>query len=86
MSDLVALFDTAVAHSRLITQRPDNATLLRLYALFKQASIGDATGERPEMFDMVATAKYDAWDALSGMSRDDAMRAYIDLVALLRAG
>lgn len=83
MSDLSARFEQAVADSKELSQRPDNATLLKLYALYKQASTGDAEGERPGFADMVARAKWDAWNALKGQSAAEAMQAYIDLVASL---
>ena len=86
MSDLKARFDDAVTASRQLSARPSNATLLTLYALFKQASLGDVSGERPDMFDAIGTAKYDAWDALRGASRDAAMQRYIELIAKLQAG
>ena len=65
-------------------ERPDNMTLLKIYALFKQASVGDATGERPGFTDMVGRAKFDAWDALKGTSADDAKQQYIDLIEDLK--
>ena len=55
-------------------------TLLKIYALFKQASSGDAEGKRPGFTDIVGRAKWDAWDALKGMSKEDAMQQYIDLI------
>ena len=85
MSDLKTRFDDAVARSKTLTRRPDNATLLKLYASYKQASLGDATGARPDVFDLVATAKFDAWDAIQGTSRDDAMAAYVELIDKLSA-
>ncbi len=80
MSDLHTAFTDAIAASKELTQRPDNATLLQLYALYKQASAGDAQGERPGFSDMVGRAKWDAWNDIKGMSADDAMQQYIDLV------
>ncbi len=65
--------------------RPDNDTMLKLYALYKQSTHGDATGERPGGFDFVARAKFDAWSALKGMSGEDAMHKYIQLVRSLRS-
>jgi acyl-CoA-binding protein len=59
-------------------------TLLKIYALFKQGSSGDATGERPGFTDMVGRAKYDAWAALKGTSQDDAMQQYVDLIEDLK--
>jgi acyl-CoA-binding protein len=81
---LQASFDQAVADSKNLPERPDNMTLLKMYALYKQASSGDAGGERPGFSDMIGRAKWDAWDALKGTSKDDAMQQYIDLVASLK--
>ena len=77
-------FEQAVADSKTLPERPDNLTLLKLYALYKQASSGDATGERPGMTDFVARAKWDAWDALKGTAPEAAMQQYIDLVEELK--
>ena len=84
MADLLAAFEKAQADSRNLPERPDNATLLKLYALYKQATQGDVDGERPGFSDMVGRAKWDAWQALSGTERDDAMQQYIDLVEELK--
>ncbi|CAL60999.1 Acyl-CoA-binding protein (ACBP) [Herminiimonas arsenicoxydans] len=73
-------FDQAVTDSKNLPERPDNLTLLKIYGLFKQASGGDATGEQPGMTDFVARAKWDAWNNLKGLSRDEAMQQYVDLV------
>lgn len=77
-------FEQAVVDSKNLPERPDNMTLLKLYGLFKQASAGDADGERPGFTDMIGRAKYDAWDALKGVSREDAMQQYVDLIADLK--
>ena len=77
-TELQAAFDAAIARSKTLTTRPDNLTLLQLYGLYKQGSNGDATGERPGMTDFVARAKWDAWAALKGTSRAQAMQRYID--------
>ena len=66
-----------------LAERPDNATLLRLYALYKQATAGDADGETPSGLDFVRRAKYEAWEEISGTSTAEAMQQYIDLVATL---
>ena len=84
MSDMKAQFEQAVAAARQLTAKPGNATLLAIYALYKQATRGDVTGERPGSFDLVGTAKYDAWEARQGTSRQDAMAAYIALIAGLK--
>lgn len=81
---LQAQFDQAVADSKNLPERPDNMTLLKLYALFKQASEGDVQGERPGFTNMVARAKYDAWDAFKGTSQEAAMQQYVDLVTELK--
>ena len=80
MSDLKALFEKAAADSKNLTERPDNDTLLKLYALFKQGTSGDASGKRPGMMDFVGRAKYDAWAEIKGMAGEDAMQKYVDLV------
>ncbi len=69
-----------------LPQRPDNDTLLEIYALFKQSSQGDATGKRPGMLDFVGRAKFDAWAKLKGRTNDQAMQDYIDLVERLKKG
>ncbi|MEQ1697124.1 MAG: acyl-CoA-binding protein [Hyphomicrobiaceae bacterium] len=85
MSDLKARFEAAVAATKTLTKRPDNATLLAIYANFKQATEGDIRGERPEMFDRVACAKFDAWEAIEGTSTEDAMAKYVVIVETLKA-
>jgi acyl-CoA-binding protein len=84
MSDLQDAFQTAVAASKQLPEKPDNMTLLKLYALYKQASEGDAEGKRPGFADLVGRAKYDAWAAVKGESSDGAMQQYIDLVESLQ--
>jgi len=84
MADLTPAFERAQAESRNLPERPDNATLLKIYALFKQATTGAAHGERPGFADMVGRAKWDAWHSLAGTSREDAMRQYIDLIEELK--
>ncbi len=82
--DIDQEFLQAQAESKNLPERPDNATLLKLYALFKQGSAGDANGERPGATDFVARAKWDAWQQLSGTSAEDAKRQYIDLIEELK--
>lgn len=77
-------FAQAQIESKNLPERPDNMTLLKIYALFKQGSSGDVTGERPGMTDFVARAKYDAWAQLQGTSREEAMQQYIDLIEELK--
>ncbi len=84
MADLKAAFETAVAESKQLPEKPDNMTLLKIYALYKQASAGDVDGKRPGFTDMVGRAKYDAWAAVTGQSQDEAMQGYIDLIESLK--
>lgn len=77
-------FEAAVAQSKSLPERPDNMTLLKIYALYKQGSSGDVTGDRPGFTDMVGRAKYDAWAGLKGTSTDEAMQQYIDLIESLK--
>lgn len=78
--ELQQQFESAVARSKELTQRPSNEELLNLYGLFKQASEGDVTGDRPGGFDFKAIAKYDAWAELKGKSKEQAMQDYIALM------
>ena len=77
-------FQQAQADSKNLPERPDNMTLLKIYALFKQGSAGDVEGSRPGFTDMVGRAKYDAWANLKGTSQEDAMQQYIDLIEELK--
>ena len=83
MSDLKTRFDAAVAHSKNLSERPDNATLLKIYGLYKQATAGDNAEKKPGFSDMVGRAKWDAWNGLKGASNDEAMQQYIDLIESL---
>ena len=85
MSDIQAAFEQAAKDVQSLSDRPDNDTLLRLYALYKQGSEGDVSGAKPGFFDFVGTAKYEAWAKLKGTSRDEAMQKYVDLVKKLTA-
>ncbi|WP_300327483.1 acyl-CoA-binding protein [Accumulibacter sp.] len=80
MSELQSRFEAAVAASRSLPERPDNNTLLKLYALYKQATDGDVAGRRPGFTDMVGRAKYDAWASLQGIAAADAMQQYVSLI------
>ena len=84
-ASLDADFDAAASASKTLRKAPDNDTLLALYSLYKQATVGDVSGERPGALDMVNRAKFDAWSGRKGTSREDAMKAYIELVTKLKA-
>ena len=85
MSDLQSLFEAAEANSKLLSEKPDNPTLLKIYGLYKQATLGDNAEKKPSFSDFVARAKWDAWTANKGLSQDEAKQKYIDLIESLRA-
>lgn len=78
-------FNAAVAKSKDLTKRPSNEELLDLYALFKQATDGDVSGDRPGGFDFKAIAKFDAWAAKKGQTKEQAMTEYVALMSKLQA-
>lgn len=84
MSDLKSQFEAAVANSKNLSERPDNATLLKIYGLYKQATTGDITEKKPGFSDMVGRAKWDAWNGFKGTAADAAQQQYIDLIESLR--
>ena len=86
MTDIDARFAQAQEEAKQLPQRPGNLTLLRLYALFKQATEGDARAGRPGATDIVGKYKHDAWAALQGMSRTAARQQYVELVEALKNG
>ncbi len=85
MADLKATFEQAAAAAKQLPKKPDNNTLLKLYALYKQATSGDVAGSRPTGFDMEGKLKYDAWAKLKGKTKDAAMQEYVALVESLKA-
>ncbi|HEY4373760.1 MAG TPA: acyl-CoA-binding protein [Burkholderiales bacterium] len=84
MSDLQAQFEKAVADSTQLPERPENQTLLELYALYKQATAGDNAGTRPGFTDIAGRMKFDAWAAIKGKSTEEAMQEYVDLIESLK--
>ena len=84
MADLKSQFEKAVADSKSLPEKPDNATLLKIYALYKQATGGDVEGKRPGFTDMVGRAKWDAWNGIKGKSSDEAMGEYVELIESLK--
>ena len=79
-------FEAAQTRAKSLSEKPSNDDLLALYSLFKQATDGDVQGERPSGFDFVGGAKFDAWEKRRGMTSDEAMTAYVELVDQLAAG
>lgn len=81
--ELQQQFEAAVSKSKELTKRPSNEELLLLYALFKQGSEGDVSGDRPGGFDFKAIAKYDAWAEHKGKTKEAAMQEYVSLMEKL---
>lgn len=79
MSDLAQRFTAAQARIKPVTGL-GNDVLLALYALYKQATVGDVTGTRPGMLALKDRAKFDAWAQRKGMTAEAAMAAYIAIV------
>lgn len=84
MSDLKKKFETAAADVQKLKKRPDDEDMLRLYALYKQSTVGDVSGERPGAFSFADRAKYDAWAKLEGTDSNNAMESYVKLVERLK--
>lgn len=84
MADLKSQFEQAVKDSKSLPEKPDNMTLLKIYALYKQASSGDVEGKRPGFSDLVGRAKWDAWNEAKGKSAESAMQDYVDLIESLK--
>jgi acyl-CoA-binding protein len=78
-------FGDAQARVKTLTKAPSTSELLELYALYKQGSGGDVDGKRPGMLDIKGRAKFDAWTGKKGLTRDQAMEAYVALVDKLLA-
>lgn len=85
MADLQQAFEQAQKDVQGLPRKPGNDVLLKLYALYKQGTVGDVTGDRPGGFDFVGAAKYDAWAGLRGLSQEEAQREYVNLVETLKA-
>ncbi|RUL71903.1 acyl-CoA-binding protein [Dyella choica] len=84
MNELDSQFHQAADEARQLRQRPDNDTLLSLYALYKQALEGDVHDCQPtSFFDFIGTAKQEAWGRLKGMPQGEAMQRYVELVRQL---
>ena len=83
MTEINSRFEQAAIAAKSLPERPDNDTLLQMYALYKQGSSGDVSGDKPGFFDFVASAKYEAWEKLSGLSMEDAKKQYVELVTKL---
>ncbi|WP_369600842.1 acyl-CoA-binding protein [Hahella sp. SMD15-11] len=87
MSDLKQKFEEAVNLVKTAEGdfKPSNELKLELYGLYKQATEGDVQGKRPGMMDFVGRAKYDAWAALKGLSKEEAMQRYVNAIEDLKS-
>ena len=83
MSKTKPEFEKAAKAVKSLPERPDNETMLQLYAMYKQGSVGDVNGDKPAFFDFVGVAKFEAWERLKGTPREEAQERYISLVAKL---
>lgn len=83
MADLKKQFEDAAKKALNLKDRPDNDSMLKLYALYKQGAQGDVSGEKPGFFDFVGVAKYEAWAKLKGTAEETAQKQYVDLVKKL---
>lgn len=83
MTETQDRFQRAAEAVHQLDEKPDNDTLLKLYALYKQGSEGDVSGEKPGFFDFVGLAKYEAWEKLAGTPPEEAQQRYVDLVKAL---
>ena len=86
MGNVDAQFEQAQVDVKGLSEKPGNMTLLRLYALFKQATEGDVHGDKPGFADIVGKYKYDAWASLKGTAQDVAKQHYVELVESLKNG
>ncbi|KAM8903613.1 acyl-CoA-binding protein-like isoform 1-T2 [Spinachia spinachia] len=77
-------FQRAVEEVKVLDQRPAYSVLADVYGLYKQATVGDVNIDRPGMFDLAGRGKWDGWNGKKGMSKEEAMVAYIDLVEDLK--
>jgi len=83
--ELKEQFENAAAESKSLSEKPSNDTLLQLYSLYKQSTEGDVNVDAPSNpFDFVSKAKYEAWLALKGKTKETAMQDYISLVSKLK--
>lgn len=73
-------FEAASKNVHTLKERPSNDILLNLYSYHKQASVGDVHGDKPSMFDFINAAKYNAWASKKGLSKEECMQRYVDLV------
>ncbi len=77
-----AIFEEVVQRANKLPNQPPEV-LLEMYGLYKQALKGDVAGKRPGRIKIRETYKYDTWASRKGMSQEEAMKAYIELIKKL---
>ena len=77
-------FEQAVTESKLLPEKPSNDILLKIYSLYKQATQGDVSGEKPNGFDFINLAKYNAWESQKGKTSEESVQEYVDLINSLK--
>uniref|UniRef100_A0A3Q0SP98 Diazepam binding inhibitor, acyl-CoA binding protein n=1 Tax=Amphilophus citrinellus TaxID=61819 RepID=A0A3Q0SP98_AMPCI len=77
-------FNKAAEEVKVLKEKPNQTEMGDLYGLYKQATVGDINTERPGFFDFTGKAKWDAWDARKGLSKEEAMAEYVALVEELK--
>ncbi|XP_052003775.1 acyl-CoA-binding protein [Xyrauchen texanus] len=79
-----AEFQKAAEEVKHLKTKPADAEMLEIYSLYKQGTVGDVNTARPGMLDFTGKAKWDAWETKKGMSKEDAVKAYIAKVEELK--
>lgn len=80
MEGLGKYFEQACSDIKTYGKDVSNDDKLKLYGLYKQATIGDCNIQKPGILDLVGRAKWDAWNELKGKSKEDAKKEYVELV------
>ncbi|AWO95596.1 putative acyl-CoA-binding protein-like [Scophthalmus maximus] len=81
---MIETFEKAAHEATVLKQRPGKDEMSALYGFYKQATVGDVNIDRPGFLDFIGRGKWDAWNEKKGMSKEDAMAAYVDVVEKLK--
>lgn len=75
------LFEKKAQEVNNLPTKPTTDELLKLYSLYKQATVGDCNTERPGVFNIKDRKKWDSWNALKGtLTQEEAEKQYIEFV------
>ena len=77
-------FEQAAQDVKNLTSKPHDDELLKVYAFYKQATVGDNNTPQPGFLDFKGKAKWNAWNNLKGTSKDKAASEYVDFVKFLK--